>query len=597
MIIMEKEIILRKYYDLCQRLKSEINSGGFWKGYLSTSALSTAVAIVALKVNGDPVDKDRIKAGFDWLCKNINSDGGYGDTTNSLSNVSTTLLCYSAISYCQTEGSCSSLLQKMERWLSGNGIDLNPHTITNTILKFYGKDYTFSVPILSMLTICGVIPESCINNIPRLPFELAILPQRFYRFLNLGVVSYALPALIGVGIYLHRAGKRTYGLYGKIRTLLIEPAIKKLEKLVPESGGFLEAIPLTGFVVMCLKAAGKSDNSIIEKGLEFLRRQQREDGGWSVDTDLSTWITTLAIKAFGNDLRNQFDDMQIQVLRKHILSLQYSVKHPFNGAKPGGWGWTNYSGSVPDADDTSGAILALLEIYSEAEEEKRAIIDGCKWLASLQNSDGGFPTFCKGWGHLPFDSSCPDITGHAILASVRTKAVLSSYLTRKIRNKLDNCVNRAVKYLEKNQSINGEWVPLWFGNQQTADKTNPVYGTAKVCTYLIDSLKFITSCTELSNRIRKLIRKAQDYLIGSQNPDGSWGGGKGVAGSVEETALSLCALAGENEKICEKGIEWLEKQNFEHASPIGLYFALLWYYEKMYPLIFSTEAYRRMASN
>ncbi|HOU29770.1 MAG TPA: hypothetical protein PLG42_00770 [Bacteroidales bacterium] len=97
---MEKEIILRKYYDLCQRLKSEVNSGGFWKGYLSTSALSTAVAIVALKVNGAPVDKERIKAGFDWLCKNINSDGGFGDTTNSLSNVSTTLLCYSAISYC-----------------------------------------------------------------------------------------------------------------------------------------------------------------------------------------------------------------------------------------------------------------------------------------------------------------------------------------------------------------------------------------------------------------------------------------------------------------------------------------------------------------
>ena len=31
----------------------------------------------------------------------------------------------------------------------------------------------------------------------------------------------------------------------------------------------------------------------------------------------------------------------------------------FTGAKEGGWGWSDLPGSVPDADDTSGALVAL----------------------------------------------------------------------------------------------------------------------------------------------------------------------------------------------------------------------------------------------
>ena len=46
---------------------------------------------------------------------------------------------------------------------------------------------------------------------------------------------------------------------------------------------------------------------------------------------------------------------------------------------------------------------------------KRALA-GAVWLLDLQNRDGGIPTFCKGWGTLPFDRSNPDITAHAIRA-------------------------------------------------------------------------------------------------------------------------------------------------------------------------------------
>ncbi len=586
--------IHNKYTELCKRLIAEQNKAGFWTGELSASALSTAVAIVALKIAAHDPDEQGIESGFSWLCRNINADGGYGDTRDSVSNVSTTLLSYAAISYCQTGGNSDAVLKSMEKWLSEKGITLDPLTISRTVLNFYGRDYTFSIPILSMLIVCGVIPSSSAGKIPGLPFGLTLLPAALYRFFNLHVVSYALPALIGVGIYLHRINKTRKLFKGTLRDRFVKPAIKKLDTLLPESGGFLEAVPLTGFVAMCLIASGETDNKTTVKGIEFLRCHQREDGSWPIDTDLSTWVTTLSVKALGSDIVKLLTGEQVSLLRSHLLNLQYGSVHPFNGAKPGGWGWTSYSGSVPDADDTPGAILAILELYTGTKNEINAVADGCKWLVDLQNSDGGFPTFCKGWGKLPFDKSCADLTGHSLLALVKTSETIKEYISPALQASVRRSIEKAASYLEGHQSEEGSWLPLWFGNQMTEDKTNPVYGTAKVCVYLSDCLKLEPE-SNLKKRITGLVNAARNFLLDQQNPDGSWGGAKGVSGTIEETSLAICALAGWNQVACLSGLKWMEMQGEIKAAPIGLYFALLWYDEKLYPLIYYTEALRRFS--
>jgi hypothetical protein len=588
---MENSGIVNKYLQLRSQLMNERNQKGFWTGELATSALSTAVAVVALKVAGHESDRERVHLGFEWLLGNINADGGYGDTTESVSNVSTTLLVYSALKFCQTGQEGVSALKAIEKWLSERGIDIGSDTITKSILKFYGNDYTFSVPIISMLSLCGSIPSSSMEKIPQLPFELALLPSSFYRFLNLRVVSYALPALIGVGIYEHMHHKNR--LAGRLRNLFIKPSIRKLTRLVPPSGGFLEAIPLTGFVSMCLISSGIKENTAVQKGIEFLRMQQRKTGGWPIDTDLSTWVTTLSIKALGTGIYQVLNEQEIRTIRNHIIGLQLKEKHPFNGAKPGGWGWTNYSGSVPDADDTPGAIIALLGLYSGSKEELSAISNGCRWLMELQNRDGGFPTFCKGWSKLPFDKSSADLTGHALLALLMTIEKLGRSIPQKLCKKIRRSTFRAVAYLNANQSDEGAWLPLWFGNQLTDDQSNPTYGSAKVCTYLTDCLKFKQLYTGIRGRLAIMTAKAHQYLLNQQNSDGSWGGKKDTRGTIEETSLAVCALADGNRDACLKGISWLEKQEKLTASPIGLYFALLWYDEKMYPLIYQTEALRR----
>jgi hypothetical protein len=592
---MGKELYRSNYRELCSILSRGINEKGFWSGELSSSALSTAIAIVALKITGKGNNEARIALGYKWLAENINSDGGFGDTPSSDSNVNTSLICLAAVHYCKSRESDHSLFSVIEGYLKTKNISLEEKDITSNILRFYGNDFTFSVPILSMLMICGILPEESIKKIPQLPYQLSLLPGSWYRFFKLQVVSYAIPALIGVGIYTQSVRKkRSKQKY--VRHFFIRRALKKLTSLMPESGGFLEATPLTGFVCMCLTASENSYNDVVKEGTVFLEDQQRNDGSWSIDSDLSTWVTTLSIKALGPQLSSVLSDDKIDNLRKHLLSVQYKSKHKFNGAGPGGWGWTNFSGSVPDADDTPGAILSLHQMYQGSSVEAEAIISGCKWLLDLQNSDGGFPTFCKGWGKLPFDSSCPDLTGHALLALATTYDKLRTSLSKSLQRKISRSIVRASLYLHKCQSDTGYWLPLWFGNQLTEKKRNPVYGTARVTVYLEDCLTFSSLPEGLHVMVGKMVLSAKGYLESQQNTDGSWGGEKGIRGSIEETSLAISALVQTHNELCIKGLCWLSKETENgslYPSPIGLYFASLWYHEKMYPLVFYIEALRR----
>ena len=83
---------------------------------------------------------------------------------------------------------------------------------------------------------------------------------------------------------------------------------------------------------------------------------------------------------------------------------------------------------------------------------------------------------------------------------------------------------------------------------------------------------------------------------------GGWGAGYGTPSSVEETALALEAIAGDFGHCVldarEKGKNWLieaiEMGQLDDPSPIGFYFAKLWYHERLYPVIFSVAALNRL---
>jgi len=151
-------------------------------------------------------------------------------------------------------------------------------------------------------------------------------------------------------------------------------------------------------------------------------------------------------------------------------------------------------------------------------------------LLSLQNRDGGIPTFCRGWLNLPFDRSCPDITAHALAAFAAWAPELPELVPH-----LHRATQRAIDYLAHAQRPDGAWVPLWFGNQAAPQQENPVFGTARV----------VEGLTQVAQdaRVTSFIKAGVEWLVRARNADGGWGGAAGVSSSIEETALALAALA------------------------------------------------------
>jgi squalene-hopene/tetraprenyl-beta-curcumene cyclase len=320
---------------------------------------------------------------------------------------------------------------------------------------------------------------------------------------------------------------------------------------------------------MALTSAGQAGHPVTRKCVEFLVNSVRSDGSWPIDSNLSCWLTTLAVNALDGDVNDP------EQTRDWILRCQFREPHLYTNAAPGGWGWTHLPGSVPDADDTAGALLALARLpVNEASRE--AARRGARWLLDLQNRDGGWPTFCRGWTNLPFDRSGADLTAHAMRALAAWRDVAGA----------DRAISRGLCYLSRAQRPDGSWLPLWFGNEHVTGDENPVYGTAKV----------LLACDELGLSNDPAAQRGRAWLSAAQNDDGGWGGARGAPSSVEETALAVAALRPRADQAAP-GLRWLADRvdagAIDEPTPIGFYFAKLWYFEQLYPLIFTVDAFRR----
>lgn len=644
---------------LRDELLAERTLDGHWTGELSPSSLSTATAISAMSAvlihaTTPPDDRellrDCIGRGIDSLRQRQNVDGGYGDTDRSHSNVATSYLVLAAAALSE---------QAVGRTISPEQTDslrsyLQAAGEFDALRERYGADKTFVVPIMTNLAIAGLADW---NQIPPLPFEAAVFPQAMYRLLQMPVVSYAIPALVAIGQTRHFHGRRAPRPLSWVRSASVGRTMNVLQGMQPQSGGFLEATPLTAFVVMSLAATERGNHPVSRAGLRFLIESMDEQGSWPIDTNLATWVTSLAMHALSCDPQDD-GSWCTRELVQWQLGCQHRVRHPYTGAEPGGWGWSDLSGAVPDSDDTPAAILALGRAMrwrpDERERLTSAVRLGVRWLRRLQNRDGGWPTFCRGWGKLPFDRSSNDLTAHAIraLQAAAELGIVESPASRR-------ALQKAREFLQRTQQADGSWLPLWFGNQDRTDESNPVYGTSRV---LVAGVEFLPN---------ECVGRGCEYLIASQNVDGGWGGGPSVAdwlagelvpegdreyqdrervavaSSIEETALAVDALAtvllwrrnhrpasgvqsghrenwagwcdepspdsaekvqiGQSATISGggggksglvvaiiRGVEFLldrlDSEQHRVAWPIGFYFAKLWYHERLYPLVFSTTA-------
>ena len=406
-------------------LLAERDESGNWVGELSASALSTATATLAIHLyaesgyGGDRVGglKRLVASGCDWLLDHQNEDGGWGDTIRSFSNISTTMLAHATLT-AVTRSESEAASDRLVGALVNAQAYIDRIGGVEAVLARYGKDRTFSVPILTHCALAGLVEW---RRVIALPFELAALPSGFYKTVRLPVVSYALPALIAIGLVRFHSRRPRNPLAWLIRRCVRGRVLRVLESIQPTNGGFLEAAPLTSFVAMSLVGCGLASHRVTHQAISFLVDSVRDDGSWPIDTNLATWVTTLSVNALGDRL----PEAGRKPITNWLLGQQFREVHPYTNADPGGWSWTDLPGGVPDADDTPGAMLALLALEgSPSRESIESLEMSANWLLSLQNRDGGWPTFCRGWGTLPFDRSSQDITAHVLRALMAAGAAL-----------------------------------------------------------------------------------------------------------------------------------------------------------------------------
>src|ERR1043166_9634366 len=138
-------------------LLNERTADGHWVGELSTSALSTATAVMALHLvhkHGGPANQSLIDGGLESLAAHQNEDGGWGDTNVSFSNISTTMLCRAAFYLAHLSPRLALAVSRAEAWLTSKYGP--PDKWPEAVRQRYGKDRTFATPILTPGALAGL---------------------------------------------------------------------------------------------------------------------------------------------------------------------------------------------------------------------------------------------------------------------------------------------------------------------------------------------------------------------------------------------------------------------------------------------------------
>ncbi|KAI3443471.1 hypothetical protein Pfo_000136 [Paulownia fortunei] len=237
-----------------------------------------------------------------------------------------------------------------------------------------------------------------------------------------------------------------------------------------------------------------------------------EDGMKLQTFGSQTWDTSLAIQAI---LSSNFAEEYGPTLRKAYSYLRASqvqanpsgkFSRMYRHISKGSWTFAIQDHGWQASDCTAEALKAailLSNLPSELVGEKIEIehlYEAVDVIMSLQNSSGGGfsswePMKAPSWMEVRVQIRYTECTSSAIQALLLFKKLHPEYRTTEIAC----CIRKAVQYIESTQNTDGSWYGCW-GVCFT-------YGTW----YAVAGLK----CSAL--------RKACEFLISKQLPDGGWG--------------------------------------------------------------------------
>ena len=237
------------------------------------------------------------------------------------------------------------------------------------------------------------------------------------------------------------------------------------------------------------------------------------------------------------------------------------------GVRPGGWAFQYNNPHYPDLDDTAVVVMAMDRAMGRGGSNyAAAIARGREWILGLQSRDGGFGAFdadnsYEYLNHIPFsdhgallDPPTADVTARCISMLAQLGERPESSLP----------LRRAIDFLRAGQEADGSWYGRWGMNY--------IYGTwSALCA--LNAAGIEPHAAEM--------RRAVQWLLAIQNPDGGWGEGgesydvdyagyRPAPSTASQTAWALLGLmaAGEvDNPAVSRGLDYL----LRHRSADGLW--------------------------
>jgi squalene-hopene/tetraprenyl-beta-curcumene cyclase len=266
--------------------------------------------------------------------------------------------------------------------------------------------------------------------------------------------------------------------------------------------------------------------------------------------DTAITLVSLARSGLGPNHPSSSKAVQWLLSQEVRIAGDWAVNNP--DPEPTGWCFEFNNPYCPDVDDTAMVLLAL---HTAGYQADPSLYDRVvRWLLSFQNRDGGWAAFDKDvqnplLENVPFadhnailDPSCCDVTA-------RVLEILGNLGFRPQHP----AIRQATRFLKEEQESDGAWYGRWG--------VNYIYGTSQV----LRGLRAIG--VDMSE---PWIERGRDWLEVRQNEDGGWGEtvasyydpslrGQGASTPSQSAwaLLGLCAFPQVNRKSVERAVDYL----------------------------------------
>lgn len=357
----------------------------------------------------------------------------------------------------------------------------------------------------------------------------------------------------------------------KMRQRAIDSAVAFIEERLNGDDGVGAIFPPMVNTVMMYDALGKGadypQRAIARQSVEKLL-VIREEEAYCQPCVSPIWDTALACHALleaGSDQAvSQAKQGLDWLLPRQVLNVKgdWAVKAP--NVRPGGWAFQYNNDYYPDLDDTAVVVMAMDRVTRQSGkgEYKEAMARGREWIEGMQSRNGGWGAFDI--DNLEYYLNNIPFSDHGALLDPPTEDVTARCLSMLAQlgetAKTSKPVAASIEYLRQTQLAEGSWYGRWG--------LNFIYGTWSVLCAL--------NAAGVGHR-DPMIRKAADWLISIQNPDGGWGedaesyqldykGYEHAPTTASQTAWALLALmaAGEvDNPAVKRGVEYLKSTQTE----------------------------------